>query len=1156
MDHARKKKLKVGHSSREVDVGAGINRREMVASTVTSLALLGAGAVSSSGRSGKKNGAVSGRHRITPVDLRCEHLVEPLGVDNHHPRLAWHFPPTQASGRNAPITSWHVQVATAVSRFSRPDLWDSGWRTGSEMATLYEGRPLETLQTCFWRVRGRDAEGTLHPWSRPASWTTGFFSRSDWKAKWITDALISEPENFPRVPIHCYRSQIAHRPDQEKWIEVDLGREVNIDAIRLVPSRPAFLPPDYRSFLYPVRFYVEALDQNHNLVRRIVDQTHADVPSPRPPIMKPTLYRFPPTRARLVRIVVTQLAHWDCDYWAFSLGGIEIFRGKKNVALGAAVRCLDSVETGDISRHYLTKPGNKVSFHPYPPGIKPRPEDFLASPECWNILPPQKLLVDVPGVPEGHTVLRVPMLRREFDIPGPIRRAWLLITARGFHETYINGQRVSESRLAPGFTQFNKRVLYDMHDVTDLLHPGRNGIAALLAYGWYSGHMNLYNMCYIFGNVPKLLAQLEIELADGRRLRVVSDEQWRSSLDGPIRYSDLLGGECQDLRRSDPGWTKAGFDDSTWKYVRGIDLSVDNAEISWHLCQSALKQPGLRAKRRLALADGTWLFDFGQEIAGHCRLTTAGSSGTHITLHHAECLTPDGAIDRANLWDALQRDDVYLKGGESETFQPQFTYHGFRYVVASGLPRPPVADTLVAVPVRTDVRTVGEFRCSNPLWNKLMEAVRWTQWNLLFDVPAGCAARAERLAWMGDIRDCVPTALMNMDTAAFFSKYLQDARDSQLSTGQFCDITPHAQLRGSSICAGSPGWADAGVTMAWDLYMATGDAMLLDRHFTAMTRWVDFVHQHNPDLLWLNQLGMNWGDWMGPGSPVTPKVLAATAYFAHSADLTGKAAAILGRRLDAEKYHELYRGICRAFVRRWVKADGAIDGDAQGSYALALQFELLPADLIAPAMDHLKGAIRRNHGHLTTGYLSTRALVQALSRFGGHEVASRMINQVTRPSWGYMVNTIGTTFWESFDAYIKGQVVTLSLCHWAWSSIGEWFWRYVAGISPVEQRPGWREFLVEPRPTPEVRWCEAQYQSPAGQIDLKWQAKGKELAVQLGVPLNATAVVKLPVHHNSRLILNGRPMSAETVNKMASYNGGAGGIRLAGGRYTISFLER
>jgi alpha-L-rhamnosidase len=409
---------------------------------------------------------------------------------------------------------------------------------------------------------------------------------------------------------------------------------------------------------------------------------------------------------------------------------------------------------------------------------------------------------------------------------------------------------------------------------------------------------------------------------------------------------------------------------------------------------------------------------------------------------------------------------------------------------------------------------------------------------------------------MGDIRDCVPTALMNMDAAAFFSKYLQDARDSQLPTGQFCDITPHAQLRGSSICAGSPGWADAGVTMAWDLYMATGDETLLDRHFAAMTRWVDFVHQHNPDLLWLNQLGMNWGDWMSPGSPVTPKVLAATAYFAHSADLTGKAAAILGRRLDAEKYHELYKGICRAFVRRWVKADGTIYGGAQGSYALALQFELLSPDLIAPAMHHLTDAINRNHGHLTTGYLSTRALVQALSRFGGHEVASRMINQVTRLSWGYMVDTIGTTFWESFNAYIKGQVVTLSLCHWAWSSIGEWFWRYVAGIGPVEQRAGWREFHVEPRPTPEVRWCEAEYQSPAGRIDLNWRAKGKELVVQLGVPLNTMAVVKLPVDHNSRLILNGRTMSAETVNKMARPNGSAEGLRLAGGRYTLSLQER
>ncbi len=1091
---------------------------------------------------------------LVPVKLRCQHLVGPLGVDVPAPRLTWFLYCADTTIRALRQSAWRVQVASSKENIHAPDLWDSGFVMSTtevsdyEMAAQYVGHPLSSGQQCFWRVQITDNHGRISAWSDVASWTMGFLSADDWQAQWITDSVLADPKNLPRVPIHCYRSEIADSPHSEKWIMLDLGRSRMIDSLELAPSRPAFLPTDYASFLYPVRFYVEvSSDADFSDAQRVVNQMYVDVPSPRPPVVPAPRFNFAPVQARFIRLVVMQLAYWDCRYWAFSLAGFSVYSKGKDVAVGAVVTCKDSVETGSVSKRYLTTGKFEVAFEPAPPGDPWRPLDSFVSPQTWNIAAPPDLVVAVDGMPCGHTISRVPMLRREFQLNAPVKRAVLYATARGFYEISINGQRVSDVQLAPGFTEFNKRVLYDVLDVTPLLRQGNNAICALLAYGWYAGHMNLFNMCYIFGYMPKLLAQLEIQLANGQSVTICTDEHWKSTLDGHIRYSDLLDGECQDLRMGIPDWDKPGFDAAGWRDVYTIPR--DDAVISWHLCQSARRQTPLRPVSRANVAPGVYRYDFGQEFSGYCRLSVSGPTGTHITLRHAECLLDNGSLDKLNLWDALQRDDVFLRGEGREVFEPHFTYHGFRYVEVSGLPQPPDADTLIGVPVRTDLATVSEFACSNPLWNELMQAVRWTQWNLLFDIPAGCAARAERLGWLGDIRDCLPTAMLNMDGAAFFSKYLQDSRDSQRPEGQFCDITPHAQLRGTDICAGSPGWADAGVIMAWELYAATGDKNILQKQFSAMERWVNFVHSHNSNGLWLNKLGENWGDWLSAGAPVTPKDLAATAYFARSADYLARSARVLGKFAEAREYSVLFENIRKAFIARYVKSDGSITGNAQGSYALALEFNLLDKPLISKAMEHLVAAIDRNHGHLTTGFLSTRALVQCLSRFGRHDVASRMVNQVTRPSWGYMVDTIGTTFWESFNAYIRGQSVTLSLCHWPWSSIGEWMWRYVAGLNVDDNSPGWRHFSVRPRPTPEVRWCRARFESPCGEISLHWRMDHKKLEMNLIVPMNSVATVYLPAASHQHITESGSPLAQSTAVSIIKTGCGEVVVRLQGGVY-------
>ncbi len=1059
---------------------------------------------------------------IKPTELRCAHLVDPAGVDDQSPVLTWRLECADKLARGLSQTACQVQVVSDPQFFEsgNPDLWDSGLLPAhADMQIVYGGKPLLSRQVCLWRVRVKDQSGRMSNWSQPARWTMGLLQQSDWQAQWLTDSTLAKVENMPRVPIHCYRSQIADRADAAKWIVLDLGQAKSIDGVQLDPARPAFLQSDYASFLYPLRFRIEAAThKNFSDARTVVDQTRADVPSPRPPVIPAPRFHFPPVTARYVRLTVTRLPYWDCRFWAFALGGFQVFSAGRNIAQGAAVTCLDSVETKDISSRYLTTGTFSVGYQPAAPGDPWRPLDNFVSPLHWNIATPAELVVKVDGVPWGQTTSRVACMRRTFSLPTSIRAAVLYSTARGFYELGINGKSVSNGRLAPGFTEFDKRVLYDVHDVTHLLEPGDNAISALLGYGWYAGHMNLFDMCYIFGYVPKLLVQLEIELTNGQRVVMTTDKHWKSTLNGHIRYGDPLAGECHDLGMKIPGWQSATFNDHQWAAAYAIPL--DQAILAWHRTPPAVRQQPLRPVARKETSPGVYLFDFGQEFSGHCRLTASGAAGTHITLRHAECLTPDGAIDKANLWDALQRDDVYLAGTGREVFEPHFTWHGFRYVEITGLPERPQADTLIGQPVRNNLSTVSAFSCSNPLFNKLMMAARWTQWNMLFDVPAGCAARAERLAWLGDIRDCVNTAMLNMDGAAFFTKYLQDTRDSQLPAGQFTDICPHAQLRGTTIAAGSPGWADGALCMGWDVFRATGDITILEKHYSAMKRWVDFVARHNPNHLWLNNRGQDWGDWLSAGTPVTPNDLAATAYFAHSTDLLARSARVLGDNAQATRYGSLFAAIRKAFVARYVQPDGFIPGNAQGSYALALEFDLLDGPQRTGAMNHLIAAIANNHGHLTTGFLSTRALVQCLSRLGRHDVASRMVNQITRPSWGYMVDSIGTTFWESFNAYEKGQVVTLSLNHWPWSSIGEWIWNYVAGLTPDEAVPGWRKFVVHPRPTPEVRWCRGTFQSPCGPISIHWQAASGRLVLDVQIPIGTTAIIILPARRAADIRLS------------------------------------
>jgi alpha-L-rhamnosidase len=822
-----------------------------------------------------------------------------------------------------------------------------------------------------------------------------------------------------------------------------------------------------------------------------------------------------------VRVQITKLARWDGQDYGVALGGLTVNLDKQPLPV-QVVTCSDSLETDEYSKSYLGQAARKVAIAP----------------------DSAEIIVDFPDVPKSRSVSRVPLLRREFTLDDKVKSATLYVSARGFYEIRLNGQRVSDQLLSPGYTDYSKRIPYQSLDVTSLVKPGANALGAMLGYGWYAGHMNMADLRCIDGFFPQLIAQLEVTFVNGKRVLVTTDDKWRSTLSGPVLWSDLLDGEGYDCRRELPGWDQPGFNDREWKSA----WSQPRDEV-------LLVSPGTPPVREIQdfapvsvkeVKPGVYVYDFGQEISGYCRLKVDGPADTRVRLRHSELLGKEGGINTKNLWGTAAQEDYVLDGRGPRTLTPHFTYHGFRYVEVTGLARLPAKDAVVAVHVRSALSNTGDFTSSSDAYNRLMTAVRWTQWNMLFDVPTGCAGRSERLAWLGDIRPCVHTLLFNSDAAAFFSKYMIDIRDGQQEAGQFSDITPHNHLRETGIATGAPGWADAGVSLPWDVYVQLGDRRLLEEHFESAKRWIQYVQELNPNLLFKNGRGNNWGDWLPAGSPASHKDAGSTAFFAYSTELIARMARILGRTADAAKYERLHADIRQAYAQAYVSPEGKIGNDAQGDYTLALQFNLLDAPARTQAIEHLKAAIARASDQVTVGFWSCE-LPRVLSEVGEHALAEKIVLQPTRPSWRFIVDN-STTFWESFNADQRN----LSLNHWTYSSIGEWLWRNVAGLNPDSHSPGYRSFIMRPRPSAEVSSCQASYQSIRGPITVNWEKSAAGFSLDLTVPVGSTAEVYLPTADKAGVTEGGRSASVAEGVSFLRQEGTESVFRVQSGQYRFA----
>ncbi|TMR98012.1 alpha-L-rhamnosidase [Nonomuraea basaltis] len=731
--------------------------------------------------------------------------------------------------------------------------------------------------------------------------------------------------------------------------------------------------------------------------------------------------------------------------------------------------------------------------------------------------------------------------RRELDLP-PATAVRIACTARGLYELRVNGARVGDGELTPGWTDYRHRVPYQVHDVTDLVGEGPVCVGAVLADGWWSGSLGWdgRRQAQHYGRHPQLLVQIVADHEDGSRTVAGTDARWRETT-GPLRHADLLMGEWYDARLEHDGWDRPGFDDSSWAPARIVDTGTgvlvpspaEPVRVTEDLVPVAVRPAG----------DGATIVDLGQNIAGRVRLTIRGArEGARVTLRHGEALD-DGRLYTANLRSAEATDHYVAAGRPVETFEPRFTVHGFRYVEITGH----TGDLdVVGRVLHSDTPVAGEFSCSDAMVRQLASNIRWSQRGNFVSVPTDCPQRDERLGWTADAQVFLPTACYNADVAAFFTGWLADLRCAQTAEGAVPDVVPHVMTERH----GTPGWGDAATIVPWHLYRVYGDERVLRDSLPGMRRWVDHVERHNPGLIWRDRVGSHYGDWLQAGARTSRDVLA-TAFFALSAALTAEAAAVLGDRAVSERYAGLRARIGEAFAREFVSPDGRITGDTQTGYLLALAHDLVPAGLVPAAVGHLVSDLERRGRRLTTGFAGVGLLGPVLSAHGRHDLAYALLHDDRYPSWGYSIKRGATTIWERWDGWTEesgfGPVAMNSFNHYALGSVGAWLYSGVAGIGQEEDSAGFRRPLVRPLPGGTLTWAAASYDTPLGRLSSRWELDGDELRLEVRIPPGAVATVHVPTTDPSSVRESGAP-PAEVIGM----TGSALVCRVRSGRYEFT----
>ncbi|MGN8070845.1 family 78 glycoside hydrolase catalytic domain [Mucilaginibacter sp. 22184] len=774
-------------------------------------------------------------------------------------------------------------------------------------------------------------------------------------------------------------------------------------------------------------------------------------------------------------------------------------------------------------------------------------ETGMLSPADWTatwVEPKQEPLRKIPAA----------MLRKQFSVSKKIVSARAYATAHGLYELYLNGKKVGDQILTPGWTEYKKRLQYQVYNITAMLQQGDNVIGAMLGDGWFRGTTGYINQWGFWGKKLGLLCQLQITYADGTVQNINTDGSWKGTKEGPIRSDGIYDGETYDARMEKSGWTAKGFDDSSWEPVDVA--SFDNKILVGVQSVPVHKIQEIKPIAIFKSPKGTQIIDFGQNLTGWVRLKVNGSAGQTVKIRHAEVLDKFGEFYTANLRAATATINYTLKGGGQEVFEPHFTFMGFRYIAVEGFPGELKPENFTAVVIHSDMPVTGQFTCSDTMINKLQHNIQWGQKGNFLDIPTDCPQRDERLGWTGDAQVFSRTAAFNMQVAPFFAKWMKDVAADQFPAGGIPFVVPDILQTNQTTSAG---WGDVSVIVPWTMYQVYADKRILQTQYPSMKAYVDYIIKKSGDkYIWHN--GSVFGDWLfyRPGiydfsepNGYTNPDLIATAFYAYSSKLLSESAGVLGNSADEKYYKGIYEQVKKAFVRNYITPTGRIFADSQTGYVLGLKFGLVPDSLKAKAAAYLVEDVRSRNNHLSTGFLGTPYLCQVLSQNGYSNVAYDLLLQKTYPSWLYPVKMGATTIWERWDGIKTDSTFEdksmNSFNHYSYGAVGDWMYQQMAGLQLG--KAGYKHIIIKPEPNQKINFAKVTFQSMYGQVLSGWEVSNGTIQVHVTIPPNTTADVILPKAHAGEVKLDGKPIRHDTAHAVDD------GITVSvgSGDYTFSY---
>ena len=1036
---------------------------------------------------------------LLPYDLRCDGIVNPLGIEADHATVSWKL---KADYRGAEQHAYQLQLADDAGFSKDRVIWDSGpVQSGEQLNIPLGAGQLQSGTAYAWRVRVWNEKDAVSPWSGAATFTTGL---EDWQASWI-----SHPDwiSFNREHLG-YRSLSADTTDVEKWIQIDLGGIFPVERVVLRALRHTVA----ERLGFPQAFKVEiSVDPGFRDPFLVADYTGEGYPNSWTTAHDLEVAMIP---ARFIRVTASRLRELNGEI-CLAFNQIEVIANGRNVAVGAEVTASDSLEEG-----------------------------------VWS----KEAVVDGKGTPGTNPLdNKTLLLRKTFRLDGDLDSAVLHLAGLGQYVLHLNGRRVGENKLTPAWTDARKTVLYDSLDVEPYLVDGENVITILLAGGMYSvaDPEGRYTKFVGRSRPLKALARLDLLYEDGHSDRLVTDPSWKAA-PGPVTYSHVYGGEDFDARVHDGKWNTVTFDDADWPAalevpgpggrLRGVSLNAPPMRTTEVLSPVAFQERG----------PGVTLYDLGQNAALMVRLEARGPAGSRIRVTPAELLSPDGGLDRGSVGGRQAWWQYTLAGNGDEAWESEFFYHGARYLRVERLPAAPGdplpellrIDGLVTHSVSAPA---GDFKASSPLWNRTRELIRWAQRSNMVSVLTDCPHR-ERLGWLEQYHLNGPSLRYEFDLGRLYRKTFQDMADAQTPEGLVPDIAPEYIVFPGPF-RDSPEWGSALILAAWQHYLFTGERAVLESHYDGMKAYFAYLKSKSRGHL----LGHGLGDWydLGPERPgfaqLTPVGLTATATFYENALRLADIARLLGKRDESAQFMEEAGNIRGAFQAEYYDTHGKLYATgSQTANAMPYVLGMMPDGDRPAVLDSLIADIRSRGNALTSGDVGHRYLLRALAGAGRSDIIWDLHHQSERPGYGYQLERGATSLTESWDAGRHS-----SQNHFMLGHIMEWFYADLAGISPQEEKPGFGLIEIRPQPVGNLAFARATYESPRGPVKVDWRRETGTFYLDVAIPANTSARILFPAPEGAAVLESGRPVEAVPGLPRVETEDGRPMIRIPSGAYSF-----